>query len=100
TILFVTNRDGNWEIYAMNADGSDPRNLTRDPGNDGGLGGTAGATWSPDGRKIAFTSTRDSHDDDNPDLYVMNPDGSGIRKVTHTSGVEYLLSWSPDSRKI
>jgi TolB protein len=100
TILFVTDRDHNWEIYAVNADGSDPRNLTRNPGNDGGVGGVVGAGWSPDGRKIVFTSTRDSHDKDNPDLFVMNADGSGVRNLTHAPGAEFLLSWSPDGRKL
>ena len=100
TISFVSDRDGNAEIYAMNADGSDPRNLTHSPANDAGLGGVAGLLWSPDGRKIAFVSTRDTRAEDNPELYVMNADGSGVQRLTRTPGVESLLSWSPDGKRI
>ena len=45
TIVFVSWRDGNGEVYAMDADGSSPRNLTQDPAKD------AGPAWSPDGRQ-------------------------------------------------
>jgi TolB protein len=84
----------------MNADGSGPRNLTRNPGNDGGVGGISGAAWSPDGRRILFASTRDTRDDDNPELYVMNADGSNMRRLTRRPGFEGFLSWSPDGRRI
>jgi TolB protein len=94
TILFVTDRDGNDEIYAMNADGTGARNLTRSPGSDGFF------VWSPDGRRIAFSSTRDTRDQDNSELYVMNADGSGVRRITRAPGVEFLLGWSPDGRKL
>jgi TolB protein len=97
-ILFLTDRDGNWELYSVDANGSDPRNLTRDPGNDGRDLGAA--MWSPDGSKIAFTSTRDTRDNNNAEVYVMNADGSGIRRLTHAPGVESLVGWSPDGRKI
>ncbi len=53
-IAFNSYRDpSNREIYVMKADGSDPANLTNDPGGD------HVAHWSPDGTQIAFTSTRD-----------------------------------------
>ena len=47
-IAFQSNRDGNWEIYVMNADGSDVRRLTDDDAQDGE------PSWSPDGRRLAF----------------------------------------------
>jgi Tol biopolymer transport system component len=100
TIFFTTDRDGNWEIYAMDADGRNPRNLSRSPRSDGDVPGGGGLALSPDGRRIAFASTRDTRDQDNPELYVMNADGSGVQRVTHSPGIESLLSWSPDGRKL
>jgi Tol biopolymer transport system component len=100
TMLFVTDRDGNWEIYAMKADGTNPRNLTQSAGNDGGVGGVARLVWSPDRRRIAFASTRDTRDENNPELYVMNVDGSNLRRLTHTSGTEAPFSWSPDGTRL
>ena len=52
--------------------------------------------YSPDGLKIAFIST---HDGD-PEIFVMNADGSGIRKLTDNNAVDAAPSWSPDGRKI
>lgn len=97
TILFLTDRDGNWEIYAMDADGRNPRNLTRNPAIDGRGGGVL---WSHDGRSIFFSSARDTHDQDNPELYVMDADGSGVHRLTRAAGIESLLSVSPSGRQI
>ncbi len=66
TIAFGSSRDGNEEIYVMDADGSDPGRLTDAPGAD------ANPAWSPQGDRIAFESNRDG----NPEVYVMNADGS------------------------
>jgi Tol biopolymer transport system component len=100
TIAFVTDRDGNSEIYTMTADGKNLRNLTHSPANDAGLGGVEGLLWSPDGSRIAFVSTRDTRDNDNPEVYVMNADGSAVHRLTRAPGVESLLSWSPDGRRL
>ena len=51
-IAFMSRRDGNWNIYIMNSDGTGLRQLTDDPSEDGL------PTWSPDGRVIAFMSNR------------------------------------------
>ena len=66
-IAFESNRDGNEEIYVMNADGTNQTNLTNNAARD------YVPAWSPDGSKIAFGSTRDGNDE----IYVMNADGSG-----------------------
>ncbi|PYR64134.1 MAG: hypothetical protein DMF91_01305 [Acidobacteria bacterium] len=67
-IAFTTTRDGNLEIYLMNADGTGPTRLTNNTASD------RGPKWSPDGTKIAFESNRDG----NWEIYVMNAtDGSG-----------------------
>src|SRR5216117_1720966 len=63
-IAFTSNRDGQNEIYVMNADGSGATRLTNNPAADGG------PIWSPDGTKIAFISDRDG----NVEIYVMNAD--------------------------
>jgi Tol biopolymer transport system component len=57
----ASNRDGNYEIYLIDADGTGPRNLTRHPAQDNF------ATRSPDGRRIGFISTRDG----GHDVYVI-----------------------------
>ena len=67
-----------WEIFTMNADGSDQRRITDHPGYD------MGPVWSPDGAMLAFTSDRfrgpDTKGEDQSGLpYVMNADGSGVR---------------------
>ena len=70
-IAFASNRDGNFEIYVMNPDGSGQTNITNNPASDNY------PAWSPDGSKIAFSSDRDG----NAEIYVMNADGSGVRRV-------------------
>jgi Tol biopolymer transport system component len=81
------------EIYVINADGTSLRRLTRNALVD------SHATWSPDGRRIAFTRDRDEF---TANIYVMNADGSGQRRLTpnlqRRPWVE--LAWSPDWKKI
>jgi TolB protein len=86
TIAF-TGRGG--DIYTVHADGTGPHRLTHSRGWD------VGAEWSPDGRHIAFVSSRDdpAH---RTDLFVMNADGSGQRNLTQTPDVsEFNVSWAP-----
>jgi Tol biopolymer transport system component len=90
TIVFVSWRDGNGEVYAMDADGSSPRNLTQHPATD------VRPAWSRDGRTIAFVSRRDG----NSELYVMNADGSGKRNLTRDRASDDYPTWSPDGRRI
>jgi dipeptidyl aminopeptidase/acylaminoacyl peptidase len=55
------------------------------------------AAWSPDGTKIAFTSRRDGGD---PEIYIMNADGSNPRRFTVRSGDDEQPTWSPDGTRI
>ncbi len=87
-IVFASKRDENYDIYVMNADGSDQRRLTYHPAED------TDPSWSPDGTRIAFTSYRSGHFE----IYVMNADGSNMRRLTHGGG--WGPSWSPDGSLI
>jgi len=89
-IAFVSDRDGNFEIYVMNADGSDPRRLTDHPFSD------TSPAWSPDGTQIAFVSSRAR----NRDIYIMNFDGSNLRQLTDQPADELNPVWSPDGTRI
>ena len=89
-IAFVSDRDRNEEIYVMNADGSNLRNLTRNPAID------SFPAWSPDGRRIAFLSRRDGNDE----IYVMDAKGRNTRNLTKNPSVDQLPSWSPSGEHI
>ncbi len=89
-IAFVSDRDGNHEIYMMNADGTNPVNRTNHLAMD------RSPSWSPDGTKIAFQSSRDGNDE----IYVMNPDGTNQIRLTHNTVDDYTPRWSPDGTKI
>jgi len=52
--------------------------------------------WSPDGSKIAFTSNRDG----NPEIYVMNRDGSNLRRMTNNPSIDVTPTWSPNGNQI
>ena len=86
-IVFVSNRDGNGEIYVMNADGSEQKNLTNSPAYDGY------PCWSRDGRRIAFVS--DSDGDGNGEIHIMNSDGSEQKKLTDDPTANLCPVWSP-----
>jgi Tol biopolymer transport system component/putative hemolysin len=78
------------DIFVMNADGSDPRNLTDSTTND------MYAVWSPDGQYIVFQSNRDG----DWEIYVMGADGSNPRNLTNHEDNDFLPAWSPDGRTI
>jgi hypothetical protein len=89
-IAFVSDRDGNDEIYVMNADGSGQTNLTHNVARD------YSPAWSPDGAHIAFVSYRDGNDE----IYVMNADGSDVNRLTATTTNADYPAWSPDGTRI
>jgi len=89
-IAFVSNRDGNYEIYVMNPNGSEQTRLTYNDADD------TEPSWSPDGKKIAFASNRD----DNYEIYVMNSDGSNQTRLTYNDANDREPAWSPDGTKI
>jgi len=90
-IVFSTNRDGDYEMFLMDADGSHAQKLTDNTAQD------YYGSISHDGTKIAFSSNRSGG---NLDLYVMNVDGTDVHQLTNTSGTSYSVSWSPDDTKL
>jgi len=89
-IAFASQRDGNWEIYAMNADGTNSIRLTQHSADD------MYPSWSPDGRKIAFASMRDG----NWEIYVINANGTNLTNLTKHPSYDTNPSWSPRGTKI
>ena len=89
-IAFVSDRDGNSEIYFMNPDGTGQIRVTNNPAND------TEPAISPDGTKIAFTSDRDTH----PQIYVINLDGSGLTRLTNSAAADHSPAWSRDGTRI
>jgi len=73
------------DIYVMNADGTNPVNLTS------GYGGYLSPAWSPDGSQIAFAWG---------DIWVMQADGSNPRRLTDHYGGGREPAWSPDGTHI
>ena len=92
-IVFCSNRDGNLQLYLMDADGKNVRRLTNVPGCYNG-----GPFFSPDGKRIIFRSDRRKKD--YLQLYVINTDGTGERALTDTDGVNWGPYWYKDSRHI
>jgi serine/threonine protein kinase/Tol biopolymer transport system component len=90
-IIFASNRSGDFQIWTMNTDGSNPQQLTK--GNPLNLNPVP----SPDGKKIAFVSTRDGGDHE---LYVMDADGSNQTRLTFSAGFDTEPTWFPDSSAI
>ena len=90
-VLFTANRDGNQEIYTMNADGSGQTRLTSTSANE------VGAAYSPDGTRIVFD--RDPTSNGHIQIFTMNTDGTGVTQLTNNWAARGP-SWSPDGAKI
>jgi Tol biopolymer transport system component len=83
--------DRRWYVYVMNSDGSNRLRLI-----EGQAGFLSAPTWSPDGSQIAFVSDRDG----NPDVWVMDSDGSGAVNITNHVAKDHSPAWSPDGEWI
>lgn len=93
SLAFTSSRDGDAEIYKMDADGRAPRRLSRSPGED------LTPRVSPDGRRVAFLSTRTGADR----IWVMGPEGESPRPVRSRAAAgeeEREHTWSPDGQRL
>lgn len=91
-IVFTSFRDGDGEIYIMDADGKNPRRITNAKGYDGG------PFFSPDGKRIIYRSDRKNND--LLQVYVNNTEGTAERALTNNEFVNWGPYWHPDSRHI
>jgi len=91
-IIFDSDRDGNAEIYIMNADGSGQVNITNNP-----EAKDLSSSWSPDGTKIAFRLQANKISE----IFIMNADGSEKVNITNNQGARDISpTWSPDGKMI
>jgi Tol biopolymer transport system component len=95
-IVFTSARGGNVDIWVMNPDGTNQRDLT-------GTSPTADTLpqWSPNGKAILFESYRNQREFENDaDVYLMDANGNDVHEVTFSNAFDGDPSWSPDGRKI
>ena len=89
-VVFCSSRDGQYDIYAMNIDGSNVHRVVQ----------TAGADfrpcWSPDGKRIVFTSNKSG----NYDLWIVNADGTNLRQLTTSPERDDYATWHPDGKRV
>jgi TolB protein len=82
------------ELFVMNADGSDQRQITH-------LGGANfGPSWTPDGKQIIFASNYQSPRSGNFDLFLVNPDGTGLEQITYEQTFDGFPMFSPNGKQL
>jgi TolB protein len=91
-------RAGHWQIWVASSTLSGANRLTH------GHYDSGWAVWSPDGKWLAFDSNRTDHTPNNSkhinDVFVMRPDGSGVKKLTNSKNASGDAAWSPNGRLI
>ena len=91
-ISFASMRDGDYEIYLMEADGANLTKLTDHPALD------VSPTWSPDGSQIAFSTQR--ADLFSREIFVMDATGANLVNISRFPVSENNPCWSPDGTRI
>lgn len=89
-LAFGSSREGDFDIYIMDAGGSGVQRVTHSRGLD------MRPDWSPDGKRLAFTSNRDG----NYYIYVIDSDGRNTRRITHNGERDDFPSWHPDGKRL
>ncbi len=89
-IAFTSDRDSSYQIYVMNADGTNQRRVTQGPGS------ALDPSWAPDGSRIAYVCVASAQ----YDICTMDPAGGNVTKVTNDATVDYYPAWSPDGNWI
>ena len=89
-IVFYSSRNGQWDIYSIDSDGTNEIRLTTHET------GESSPTWSSDGLRIAFVSGRDGHDS----IHIMDSDGTNETRLTENNLNDGPPAWSPDGRRI
>ncbi len=92
-IAFTTKRQGNYDIWVMNADGSNQKPWITLPAWD------EYARWSPDGSRVAFASTGETNGTPNSEIFVGSSN-TNLRRVTRNTGADQWPSWSPDGQQL
>ena len=82
-IAFVSDRDGNWEIYVMDADGGNQQRLTENLFDDWD------PLWAPDGKRIAFASDKKG----DYEIYVTNTNGRNLQNLTNNPNHDVNPAW-------
>ena len=109
-IVFTSTRNGDLDIYTMDAGGTNIKQLTHELGYDGG------PFWSYDGKKIVYRAEHPQTPEQiadykklyarglirpgNLEIWVMNADGSGKRQITHNGAANFAPYWLPDGERI
>jgi Tol biopolymer transport system component len=89
-IVYMSERDGNRDLFIMDLEGTDTIQLTDEPTYD------YEPSWSPDGEHILFVSRRSGESE----IYVMDVDGSNVRRLTESPKLDWRPVWSPDGEWI
>jgi TolB protein len=90
-IVFVSDRGGSLDVWVMDADGSDARQLTTDAAND------VSPSWAPDGERIAFVSDREG---DRTNIFVVQVESGEVSQITFQDRGLAFPDWSPDGQSI
>jgi Tol biopolymer transport system component len=90
SVVFHSNRDGNFDLYVVADDGTGLKRLTDSPAYE------VSPVWSPDGSRIAYASNEEG----NWNVYTIRPDGTDRQRVTKGDGGGYAPSWSWDGKEI